>query len=233
MQQGLENDADDDTNVVCTTPWDCLGVVFYGGLINSDISSVLVAAEPQHISPGDLGFTSRFFIDLSFFIIIGCLLFNMVTGIIVDTFSSLREESQEVERLQTEETFISGLTYEALDGKGVTFDEVQHDQDLWNYVYYVIYLERKDPTEYDGLEVFVNECIANEDIKWFPHKTCASLERFRPQEDSGNDTENNDMTASGGDVENNSGGFSTIADREKLNQLLNKNQELLERLVSR
>ena len=40
------------------------------------------------------GWFTRLFFDVSFFIILGVLLFDMVTGIIVDTFGELREETE-------------------------------------------------------------------------------------------------------------------------------------------
>merc|ERR1719223_275610 len=88
---GDEGQSDDDESfVACDSSWSCIGVIFYGGLINSDISSVLTGAEPEPTEPGDVTFTSRFIFDIAFFIVVGALLFNMVTGIIVDTFSDLR-----------------------------------------------------------------------------------------------------------------------------------------------
>merc|ERR1719223_936413 len=146
---GDEGQSDDDESfVACDSSWSCIGVIFYGGLINSDISSVLTGAEPEPTEPGDVTFTSRFIFDIAFFIVVGALLFNMVTGIIVDTFSDLRTSSQEVTRLQTEETFISGISREMTESSdSVTFSDIQEKhQNTWNYIYYIIYLfEIKDP----------------------------------------------------------------------------------------
>jgi len=172
---------DDDSVIPCNSAWTCLGVVFYGGLISTDISSVLSGVEPGVNPPGAPSFTSRFFYDLFFFIVVGCLLFNMVTGIIVDTFSALREEADEIERLKTEETFISGITSDHLEGTDIDIMDVQNEQqELWNYMHYTVYLlnpKHKDPLEYDGMEMYVADCIQNQDNSWFPHKTCRLLEQ--------------------------------------------------------
>lgn len=39
---------------------------------------------------------------------------------------------------------------------------------MWNYLFYIAYLDYKDPTEYTGIESFVNEKIKNYDFTWFP-----------------------------------------------------------------
>ena len=44
-----------------------------------------------------------------FFITLGVLLFDMVTGIIVDTFVALREETSAREEVMSNEVFISGM----------------------------------------------------------------------------------------------------------------------------
>jgi len=171
---------DDENFVACDSSWSCIGMIFYGGLISNDIAEVLAQAQPGETEDGDVTFTSRFMFDVIFFIVVGALLFNMVTGIIVDTFSALREESQQITKLQTEETFISGITRDMLENvDGVTFDDIQDKhQHLWNYIYYSIYvLDRKHAEEYDGLETYVANCIENEDILWFPRKTCCIMDQ--------------------------------------------------------
>lgn len=145
--------------------------------MNSEIASVLEEVGPGKTGPGEVNFTMRFFFDLLFFIVIGCLLFNMVTGIIVDTFSALREEAEEIDKMQTSESFISGLTQEKLEGTGVTLEQVQNvDQHLWNYIYFALYLKCKDASEYDGIEEFVADRIAMGDLTWFPRRTCVGME---------------------------------------------------------
>ena len=60
-------------------------------------------------------FTIRMIFDLSFFIWVGILLFNVVTGLIVDTFSQLREEGLAREDQLENECFVCGFTRPAYD----------------------------------------------------------------------------------------------------------------------
>ena len=41
-------------------------------------------------------------------------------------------------------------------------------QNRWNYLNYLFYLFKKDPTEYSGPESYINEMVANKDIGWLP-----------------------------------------------------------------
>jgi hypothetical protein len=43
-----------------------------------------------------------------------------------------------------------------------------HDHNLWDYVYYLMYLKSKDPLEYSGLEYYVNEKYKTRNTSWFP-----------------------------------------------------------------
>jgi len=78
-----------NSDINCESMMDCLGLVLYGGIRSSDIASVMQQVYPNSEVAG-FDFAGRFFYDLLFFITIGALLFNMLTGIIVDTFSELR-----------------------------------------------------------------------------------------------------------------------------------------------
>jgi hypothetical protein len=62
---------------------------------------------------------ARILFDIFFFIAVIVLLFDMVAGIIVDTFVSLREETEAPMK------FLSGLTREKCTEVGVSFEEHQ------------------------------------------------------------------------------------------------------------
>lgn len=39
---------------------------------------------------------------------------------------------------------------------------------MWNYLYYIAYLQDKDETEYTGIESYINDKITKYDYSWFP-----------------------------------------------------------------
>lgn len=42
------------------------------------------------------------------------------------------------------------------------------DHFLWNYLYFMYGLLRKDHTDHNGIESYVHQMIMNEELSWFP-----------------------------------------------------------------
>ena len=54
----------------------------------------------------------------------------------------------------------SGLDRKSFDNKHVTFeDHILKVHAMWNYVYFMVLIHVKDPTEYTGPESYVHEMI--------------------------------------------------------------------------
>ena len=120
----------------CTTLLECFTQTVYLGIRTGDIAEVLD-------DPDESNYTTRMLFDLSFFLILGILLFDMVTGIILDTFGALREEVAERHSILANESFISGLERKEIDeiGEGLNFDSINEaDQRIWDYIFYIIYI---------------------------------------------------------------------------------------------
>jgi len=105
---------------------------------------------------------------------------NVVMGIIVDTFSELRE--QKIERLRdTSETcFICGFDRQVFerDKESEGFKvHVKREHCMWNYVYFIIYIWQQDKDDDDGLEQYVRRCIEANDISWMPINKAMCLSR--------------------------------------------------------
>ena len=45
---------------------------------------------------------------------------------------------------------------------------VKEEHNMWNYLFYIAYVESKQKTEYTGHESFVAECLENGSLEWFP-----------------------------------------------------------------
>jgi hypothetical protein len=97
-------------NTYCTSPMACFWDVAYGAVRAGDIAEIMQEISPEQ---GD-HYYKRLVFDMLFFVILGVLLFDMVTGIIVDTFVSLREETCEREEIIKNEVFVSGMHYVTL-----------------------------------------------------------------------------------------------------------------------
>jgi hypothetical protein len=118
--------SDDDGTVGCHSVVSCFWLIFYHGVPDGSLS-VSCADEASRVCVGDpprqgvfspvsnrgsndQEYLKRVLFELSFFVWVGILLFNIITGLMVDTFSALREEAASREDTLTNECFICGFT---------------------------------------------------------------------------------------------------------------------------
>ena len=109
---------------------------------------------------------------LLFFLIIGVILFDIVTGIIIDTFGMLREELQARNTIFRNNSFIADIDRVTYEEQGWSFDAlVKEEHDPFLYVYLIAHLHEKDEDRYSGAESFISNAIKEADISWLPEKT--------------------------------------------------------------
>ena len=54
----------------------------------------------------------------------------------------------------------SGLERKAFDNKNVTFEEhIRREHNMWHYLYFIVLIKVKDPTEFTGPESYVHEMV--------------------------------------------------------------------------
>lgn len=41
---------------------------------------------------------------------------------------------------------------------------------MWNYIYYIAYLNHKDENDYNGNESYISNKVKGDDISWLPIK---------------------------------------------------------------
>jgi hypothetical protein len=130
----------------------------------------------------------QWFFMMAFDLCIRFVLHNVVMGIIVDTFSELREEKIERLRDTTETCFICGFDKQVFDrdkaSEGFNV-HVKKEHCMWNYVFFMIYIWEQDKDDDDGLEQYVRRCIEANDISWFPTNRAMNLSS-QQEEDNGN-----------------------------------------------
>lgn len=113
----------------------------------------------------------RYLLDISFTIIMVWLVFQLISGLIVDTFSSLRKSEEEFDEDCQHICFMCGLDRETIEkyylGKD-GFNRHLEDHNVASYFSYVFYLKEKDPNELSGIESYVKAMIDKENIGWLP-----------------------------------------------------------------
>jgi hypothetical protein len=127
---------------------------------------------------------------MAFDMCIRFVLHNVVMGIIVDTFSELREEKIERLRDTAETCFICGFDKQVFDrdkeSKGFSV-HVKKEHCMWNYISFILYIWQQDKDDDDGLEQYVRRCVEANDISWLPTNKAMNLSSV--QEDDGGNSE--------------------------------------------
>jgi len=169
-------DADDDSPPGCHSVVSCFWLILYKGVPAGELSDVLDVIDNR----SNL-FLERVLFDMSFFVWVGILLFNIITGLMVDTFSALREEDAQRSDLLENECFVCGFKRTSYDDIGLNFIpsfDIHRDEEhnVWNYVLFIIYLRRRDPTEFNGVESYVWERLKEHDMQWIPTRTSFAIQ---------------------------------------------------------
>ena len=69
-----------------------------------------------------------------------------------------------------------GLERSAFDNKSVSFEEhIYCEHNMWHYLYFIVLVRVKDPTEFTGPESYVALMIKERNLDWFPRMRAMSL----------------------------------------------------------
>merc|ERR1712141_54309 len=121
-------------------------------------------------------YTARVIYDMLFFFIVIIIVLNLIFGVIIDTFADLRSEKQQKEEVIRNSCFICGLERKAFDNKNVTFEEhIRNEHNMWHYLYFIVLIKVKDPTEFTGPESYVHQMVKDKCLDWFPRLRAISL----------------------------------------------------------
>merc|ERR1711988_1652100 len=118
-----------------------------------------------------LSYADRVVFGMMFFLVVGVVLFDIVTGIILDKFGELREDTAARADYFGSTAFISGIensAYEEVDSS-FKFEVLNEEhQNRWAYVFFLAHLEVKSRAEYNGAETMVFKAIEANDTSWMP-----------------------------------------------------------------
>uniref|UniRef100_A0A7E4V258 Inositol 1,4,5-trisphosphate receptor n=1 Tax=Panagrellus redivivus TaxID=6233 RepID=A0A7E4V258_PANRE len=175
-----EEEEEDEKYPACDTLRMCIITTLNWGLRNGGgIGDVLRNAHPHEPL-----FLWRIVYDLSFFVVLIIIVLNLIFGVIIDTFGDLRTEKNEKEDILKNTCFICGLERGRFDNKCVTFEEHnESEHNLWHYLYFIVWLQIKDETEFTGPESYVAQCIKDRNYDWFPRMQAISLNEESTESD--------------------------------------------------
>eukprot|EP01062_Namystynia_karyoxenos_P080737 TRINITY_DN8739_c0_g1_i3.p1 TRINITY_DN8739_c0_g1~~TRINITY_DN8739_c0_g1_i3.p1 ORF type:complete len:2412 (+),score=913.63 TRINITY_DN8739_c0_g1_i3:92-7327(+) len=112
---------------------------------------------------------TRILFDFLFFVVVIVILLSIVFGIIIDTFAELRTEKTKIDTDIRSRCFICGIESAQFDRQADGFEHhIKNDHNMWNYIFFIHFLRKKNTDEYTGQESFVYNMIEREDLSFFP-----------------------------------------------------------------
>lgn len=127
-------------------------------------------------------YADRILFGLCFYLILGVILFDIITGVILDQFSILREIGNERQHFLDHTAFISHIPrneYEEIS-QSFKFSELTDEhQNMWNYVFFIAYLSQKDAADYSGCESMIMNQKQEGNTQWLPCRNSYHWQEFK------------------------------------------------------
>ena len=89
----------------CSSPIKCFSFMAYKAFPYGDLSEIMESTDYD-----DAEFLPRLLFDLLFFVWIGVLLFNIITGLVLDAFGAKRDASSDRAAVMENQCFVCGIT---------------------------------------------------------------------------------------------------------------------------
>ena len=105
-------------------------------------------------------------------------LMNIIFGIIIDSFSCMREEDTRLKDDIENKCFVCGLPKFELDTKGEGwYKHIFDSHNIYNYLYFLIYIDKKMMGDCSSVEKYVKEMCKKNNIYFFPIGRSLSIEK--------------------------------------------------------
>lgn len=120
-----------------------------------------------------LRFTYDYFYNLAIILIMAAI----ISGIIIDTFTGLKERQQDIKDAQEGGCFICSLSKSELERAKIKFSKhIINDHYMWAYARFLLTLNQQDPSDLTGPESFVKRKIKENNSTYFPNRRCIQME---------------------------------------------------------
>lgn len=130
-------------------------------------------------------FWLRFATDVIFFITVILLLLNMINGVIVSTFSQIREESVAKEDDINNKCFICSIERVEFEKKKISYeDHCKYEHCTDTYIKYLVWVKLINEKDLDADQSFIIKCLKNREIACFPVLRSGSLGNFAEENEN-------------------------------------------------
>uniref|UniRef100_A0A0L8I7T5 RyR/IP3R Homology associated domain-containing protein n=1 Tax=Octopus bimaculoides TaxID=37653 RepID=A0A0L8I7T5_OCTBM len=161
----MRNMFDPNEYLYCASLWQCTVTVVRYGLIGDLFESI--KAHKDEATFAKFGLVVLF--HVSFFIFITTIGLNIIFGIIVDTFSELRD----LKVLICGSILMSNY-FHIFSSKGFEH-HVTYEHNMWAYIFFFIHLNGTKVNDYNALEMYVFRLLNKENYDFFPLDRALSL----------------------------------------------------------
>jgi inositol 1,4,5-triphosphate receptor type 1/inositol 1,4,5-triphosphate receptor type 3 len=111
----------------------------------------------------------RLIMDDFFFILIVIIAIDLVFGIIIGAFNTLRDEETRHSADRKNHCFICHVNKNTLEKNRQNFNEHRTKvHNIWNYVDYMMALKFSDVHDLNAINSYANQKMENKDISWLP-----------------------------------------------------------------
>ena len=98
---------------------------------------------------------------------------NIVQGLLLDAFGEIRSNDESLNDDKKNKCYICNVSRQQVEQEDETFDDhTLKKHYLWNYIFYIITLDNKNPTDYTGLEYYISQKYNlpdnDMDVDWIP-----------------------------------------------------------------
>ena len=166
---------------MCQSLWQCfLTVLDLGPRLSGGIGDVLL----KFTFEDKAKWYGRFFMDLSYFLVFRITLLNIILGTIIDAFAQMREKNKFRDADKRNKCLICSIERQVLDRANGFERHLEEDHNIWHYIYFLVHLKNKDPTEWNGSESHCASLLQKNDISWVPLHRAMSLGAANRTKDS-------------------------------------------------
>ncbi len=136
----------------------------------------------------------RYVSDLAFFITVILLLLNMINGVIVSTFSQIREESNQKEEDINNKCFICNIDRMEFEKRKIDFNwHLKYEHNSKTYIKFFICLNLIHEKDLDADQSFILECIKKRDVYCFPVGKSSSIGAIEILDEENEDNQEEDI----------------------------------------
>ena len=162
-------------SILCETTWECfINVVNFGlrngGGIGDNINKYYDITKKYYYK--------RWVFDLFFFFLINVILLNLVFGILINTFSSIRDKLFEDKKDQESKCFVCNLEKVTIDKKGSGFQfHILKEHNLWSYIFYFINLVERGIEDLDYEQNYFWKNFKNKNYPFLPFENALCIKK--------------------------------------------------------